>query len=53
MQVNKFTSKSQMSAIFHVLRQLMWKNIQWNEWSNLVIKYAYKCKEENNKISEK
>ena len=30
-----FTSEPHMSALFHVMRQLMWKNIQWNEqnWS--------------------
>ena len=53
MQVNKFTSKPQMSAIFHVLGQLMWKNIQCSQWSNLVINYTYTCKEVKNKIREK
>ena len=31
MQVNMFTNKPHISAIFHIIRQPWWKNIQWNE----------------------
>ena len=42
MQVTIFTSKPHMSTIFHVGRQLEWKNIQWDEWTKLVSKvYRY------------
>ena len=49
MKVNMFTCKPVISAIFHVMRQLRWKNIQWYEGTKLVSKNKFMQKEKKAK----
>lgn len=39
-----FTSEPHINVIFHTMRQLRWKNIQWCEWTKLESTYTSKWK---------